>query len=302
MSKFKAWLGAARLRTLPLSVSGILVGTAMANYEGFHSQLVFILAILTTIGFQITSNFANDYGDGVKGTDNAERIGPSRALQSGSLSRKQLKKGIGYSVVINFILVIALLYVAFGKENLGYIILFTILGIASLWAAIRYTVGEDAYGYKGLGDVFVFVFFGLLSVLGSMFLFTQFLTIEAVLPAITIGLLSTAVLNLNNLRDHNSDKKANKNTLVVILGPKKGKHYHYLLLLVAMASMLTYVFIEFKVWHNALCLFAFIPILIHLNTVYRIKEAVLLDPELKKLALSTFLLALLFYIGYNNFL
>ncbi|MEX0287812.1 MAG: 1,4-dihydroxy-2-naphthoate octaprenyltransferase [Flavobacteriaceae bacterium] len=302
MSKFKAWLSAARLRTLPLSVSGILVGTGMANALGFYNPLVFLLAVLTTIGFQITSNFANDYGDGVKGTDNDDRIGPQRALQSGALSRIELKRGIGWSVAISFLLVIALLYIAFGEDHLGYIAIFIILGAASLWAAIRYTVGEGAYGYRGLGDVFVFIFFGLLSVLGTMFLYTKFLNLDAILPAVTVGLLSTAVLNLNNLRDHDSDKKVGKNTLVVLLGVKRAKQYHYLLLILALLSMLVYILVRFEVWHNALCLFAFIPILIHLRTVYRIKDPILLDPELKKLALSTFLLALFFYIGYNNFL
>jgi 1,4-dihydroxy-2-naphthoate octaprenyltransferase len=302
LSRLKAWLNAARLRTLPLSVSGILVGTAMANHLGHSNNIVFILALLTTIGFQITSNFANDYGDGVKGTDNDDRIGPARALQSGILSRKQLKKGIIYSIVINLILVLLLLFVAFGTDNLGYIIVFVLLGAASIWAAVRYTVGEGAYGYKGLGDVFVFIFFGLLAVLGSMFIFSRYLEYTSVFPAITIGLLSTAVLNLNNLRDYHSDKKANKNTLIVKLGLAKGKVYHYFLLIASFISLLSYLITEFNSWGNALCLLAYLPISVHFKTVYTIKEAALFDPELKKLALSTFLLALLFYIGYNYFL
>ena len=302
MSRFKAWLNAARLRTLPLSVSGILVGTAIANNLGYYNTPVLILALFTTIGFQITSNFANDYGDGVKGTDNKDRIGPARALQSGMLTRKQLKKGILYSIAINLILVMTLLYAAFGTDQLRYIFVFIFLGAASVWAAIRYTVGEGAYGYKGLGDVFVFLFFGLLAVLGSMFLYTRFLDYKAVFPAITIGLLSTAVLNLNNLRDYHSDRKANKNTLIVKLGLEKGKVYHYFLLITSFVSLLCFVLSEFNSWDSALCFLAFLPISVHFRTVYTIKNAVLFDPELKKLALSTFLLALLFYIGYNNFL
>ncbi|MCW5516603.1 1,4-dihydroxy-2-naphthoate octaprenyltransferase [Muriicola sp. Z0-33] len=302
MSSFRAWLSAARLRTLPLSVSGILVGTALANFHGYHNTTVLILALLTTIGFQITSNFANDYGDGVKGTDNEDRIGPARALQSGILDRRQLKKGIIYSIVINLVLVMALLYTAFGIENLNYIFVFMALGAASLWAAVRYTVGEGAYGYKGLGDVFVFIFFGLVAVLGTLFLFTSFLEYKAVFPAITIGLLSTAVLNLNNLRDLESDKRAKKNTLIVKLGLKNGKVYHYLLLIISFVSLFYFVFTEYNSWSNAICFLAYLPILLHFRTVYSIKDPVLFDPELKKLALSTFLLALLFYIGYNNFL
>ena len=166
MPKLSTWVHAARLRTLPLSVSGVLVGTALANFYGKSNNSIFILALLTAIGFQITSNFANDYGDGVKGTDNEERIGPKRALQSGLLSRKVLKKGIIFSIVINIILVLAVVYFSFGLENIEYILLFMALGAFCIWAAIKYTVGSSAYGYKGLGDVFVFVFFGLLAVLG----------------------------------------------------------------------------------------------------------------------------------------
>jgi len=274
----------------------------MANHQGYFNYVVLILALFTTIGFQITSNFANDYGDGVKGTDNEDRIGPARALQSGILSRRQLKRGIYTSILINLVLVMSLLFAAFGTEHPAYIFVFVILGAASIWAAVRYTVGDGAYGYKGLGDLFVFIFFGLLAVLGSMFLYTRFLDYMAVLPAITIGLLSVAVLNLNNLRDYHSDKKANKITLIVKLGLEHGKIYHYGLLIASFICLLCYVLTEFGSWKNALCMIAYLPILVHFRTVYTIKKAVLFDPELKKLALSTFLLALLFYIGYNNFL
>ena len=201
MTKFKAWLNAARLRTLPLSLSGILVGTALANIYGYWDLYIFTLALLTTVAFQITSNFANDYGDGVKGTDNEDRIGPMRALQSGQLSVSELKTGIRIAVVIDLFLVFLLLYFSFQQEHLKYVILFSILGIASIWAAIKYTIGNNAYGYKGFGDLFVFIFFGLLSVLGSMFLYTKSFIPISILPAASIGFLSTAVLNLNNLRD-----------------------------------------------------------------------------------------------------
>jgi len=173
LSKIAAWLNAARLRTLPLSVSGVVVGTALANFYGKNDSLIFILALLTTIGFQVTSNFANDYGDGVKGTDNDDRVGPKRALQSGLLTREELKKGIVISIVISLVLVAAVLYFSFGVENIEYFALFGVLGFLSIWAAIKYTVGKSAYGYKGLGDVFVFAFFGLLAVLGSLFLYTK---------------------------------------------------------------------------------------------------------------------------------
>ena len=300
MSKIAVWLNAARLRTLPLSVSGVVVGTALANFYGKNDSLIFILALLTTIGFQVTSNFANDYGDGVKGTDNDDRIGPKRAFQSGLLSREELKQGIVISIVISLILVGAVLYFSFGIENIEYFALFGVLGFLSIWAAINYTVGTSAYGYKGLGDIFVFVFFGLLAVLGSLFLYTKFITISAWLPAIAIGLLSAGVLNLNNLRDFKSDKKANKNTIIVKMGFQNGKKYHYMLILVAFAAMLLFIVFNAQTWYQVITLAAFIPMFIHINTVYKTEEPKLLDPELKKLALSTFLLAILFYITLIN--
>ncbi len=302
MSKTKAWLSAARLRTLPLSISGIIVGTALAAHLGYANSTIFILALCTTISFQITSNFANDYGDGVKGTDNNERIGPARAYQSGLLSRKELKHGIRIAILISCILVFALVYSAFGLAQLWYIILFLVLGAASIWAAIRYTMGDKAYGYHGFGDVFVFLFFGLLSVLGSFFLYTKHIPWSIVLPAAAIGFLSTGVLNLNNLRDHISDKNAGKNTMVVKMGFSTGKYYHTVLLLLALSAVTLYVILHYTSWKNAVPLLAFIPVLIHLIKVHRTNNPGLLDPELKKLALSTFLLSVLFFIGFNNFL
>ncbi|MCL4114032.1 UNVERIFIED_CONTAM: hypothetical protein GTU68_062127 [Idotea baltica] len=302
MTKIKAWINAARLRTLPLSVSGIIVGTAIAKYHGKSDLLIFILALLTTIGFQITSNFANDYGDGVKGTDNDNRIGPKRALQSGLLTRKELKKGILISIVVSLALVGYLVFSAFGNQKLEYLLLFSAFGVISVWAAIKYTVGDTAYGYKGLGDLFVFLFFGILAVLGTMFLYTKFITLLSVLPAIAIGLLCTAVLNLNNLRDYETDKKSQKNTLVVKMGFENGKKYHYLLLLFSFLCTVTFLAMSFSNLLVYLPLIAFVLIFVHLFKVYNIKEPVLLDPELKKLALSTFFLAVLIFIScyYKN--
>ncbi|HFS68155.1 MAG TPA: 1,4-dihydroxy-2-naphthoate octaprenyltransferase, partial [Flavobacteriia bacterium] len=219
----KHYIQAARLRTLPLSVSGIIIGSAIAWYDGHQNYLIFILAILTTIGFQIISNFANDYGDGVKGTDNDNRIGPQRALQSGAISPKQMKMAIWISLIITFFLALCLIYVSFGLSNLVYSLIFIVLGVFSIIAAIKYTVGKNAYGYSGFGDVFVFLFFGLLSTLGSYFLYTKNLDLKVFYPAISVGLLSVAVLNLNNMRDITNDKKANKNTLVVKMGSKNAK-------------------------------------------------------------------------------
>lgn len=302
MAKLISWLKAARLRTLPLSISGVLVGTALANYYGINNPLIFISALMTTIGFQVTSNFANDYGDGLKGTDNVNRIGPKRALQSGTLSRLELKRGIIISIVIDFLLVLVTIYLAFGLNNLVYPLAFLVLGGASIWAAISYTVGDKAYGYRGLGDFFVFIFFGLLGVLGTLFLFTKTLTLLAFLPACTIGLLSVGVLNLNNLRDYSSDKESGKNTLIVKMGFTWGKAYHLTLLVLAFTSISIFSIWSFTGWNQFLYLIAFVPIAVHFRTIYRINNADFIDPELKKLAISTFFLAVLIYISCNKFL
>ena len=301
MPKIKVWISAARLRTLPLSLSGIIVGTALGSMYSEFRWDIFVFALLTTVGFQVTSNFANDYGDGVKGTDNENRVGPKRALQSGQLSRKELKVGIIISIIICILFTVALLYLSFGTENLILTLIFGALGILSIWAAIKYTVGSSAYGYKGLGDLFVFLFFGLLGVMGSMFLYTKALNAMAIFPAVTIGLLSTGVLNLNNLRDYESDKTSNKNTLIVKMGIRNGKIYHVFLIVISFISILAFTFIHYHNWKNTIHLVAFVPIFIHLNKMWKIKNTVLLDPELKKLALSTFLLSILFYFSFNNF-
>jgi 1,4-dihydroxy-2-naphthoate octaprenyltransferase len=292
----KNFIKAARLRTLPLSISGIILGGFLAMSDGLFNGVIFSLAILTTIGFQVISNFANDYGDGVKGTD-AIRIGEERMVSSGKISPKQMKKAIMISVILTIIFALFLIYESFGLSNFGYSVLFFILGIVSVVAAIKYTVGNLAYGYSGFGDVFVFLFFGLLSVLGSYFLFTKEIYFLLTLPAISIGLLSTAVLNLNNMRDYQNDKKSKKNTIVVKIGLKAAKRYHYSLLLLSFISAVSYVVLTFTKTVQFIFLLAYIPLVIHALFVYNNKEELRLDAELKKVALSTFLFSVLLGLG-----
>ncbi len=295
--KTKTWLSAARLRTLPLSVSGILVGSALAQQAGFFDRKVFALAMLTTISFQVLSNFANDYGDGMKGTDNDRRIGPARALQSGLLTAEELKNGILAMVVLSLVLAIGVVVEAFGMKYWIFSLLFFALGIASVVAAIKYTVGDNAYGYQGLGDVFVFLFFGLLAVVGSYFLFTKTIDAWVLLPATAVGLLSAGVLHLNNMRDRVSDAEAGKNTLAVKLGAQKAKYHHAFLIFGSMIVLLIFAFVRFESYVNWLFLIAFVPLGTHLKRTLQNQNPKDLDPELKKLALSTFLLALLFAVG-----
>lgn len=295
-SKVLAWVNAARLRTLPLSVSGILVGSGYAVYQGNFNWMIFGLAILTTLLFQILSNFANDYGDGVKGTDNEERLGPQRAFQSGKISRQNFKSGLIITSILSFISATSLILLAFGFENTLLSLGFFVLGILAIWAAIKYTVGDSAYGYRGMGDVFVFLFFGLVSVCGSYALFSKTIDAMIIFGGIGIGMLSTAVLNLNNMRDFKSDKNVGKNTLVVLLGQKTSKYYHAILISLGIIMMISfYISAGFSKWIYLSLITALI-LQKHLIFVLRNKIPKNLDPELKKVALSTFGIALAFFV------
>lgn len=298
MSNTKAWFEAARLRTLPLSVSGILVGSfyAYSQQKETYNWAILGFALLTTLGLQILSNFANDYGDGVKGTDNENRIGPKRAIQSGAITIKAMKQGIIITSILTLIAAILLIYLSFGKDNFGYSLFFFFLGLASIAAAIKYTVGNSAYGYRGLGDVFVFVFFGLVSVIGCYFLFVKHIDPLIVLPAITVGLLSVAVLNLNNMRDQASDAMSGKNTIVVKMGPQKAKIYHYSIIITALFLTLLFAILSGFKPLQYLFLIAYVPFILHLKTVAKNTVPRNLDPELKKVALGTFFLSVLLCI------
>ena len=298
----KHWIEAARLRTLPLSVSGIIVGSmyALANptddvltpTEVFNWKL-FAFAIITTLGLQILSNFANDYGDGMKGTDNEDRVGPKRTIQSGVITPQAMKNAIVLTSILTFLSAIYLIYLAFGAHNLGYSLFYLILGIAAIASAIRYTVGNSAYGYRGFGDVFVFVFFGLVSTLGVNFLYSKQLDAILFLPATAIGFLSVAVLNLNNMRDEASDRKSGKNTLVVKMGIENAKKYHYFLIVGAMILVLLFAYLSNFNFDQYLFVLAYFPLVKHVVTVSKNHNSKLLDPELKKVALSTFALSVL---------
>ena len=303
----KSYIKAARLRTLPLSISGIILGSYLGNEfvnnllehtirTSIWESSIFWLAIFTTIGFQVLSNYANDYGDGIKGSDK-NRTGEARMVSSGAITPKQMKTAMITTTTITLLSALLLIYVAFGSESFGYSILFFGLGIASIAAAIKYTVGNSAYGYSGFGDIFVFIFFGLLSVVGSYFLYTKMINFEVFFPAFSIGLLSTAVLNLNNLRDREQDKTNNKNTLVVKLGVDSAKKYHYFLIIGALITALIYTTLNFSSIYEFVFLVAFIPLVKNMITVSKNNAPAELDSELKKVALSTFFFAILFGIG-----
>ncbi len=292
------WIKAARLRTLPLSVAGIiLAGFLAASYHKFD-RLIFTLSILTAVLFQILSNFANDYGDGIKGTDNDDRIGPKRAIQSGEITPAQMKKAMLITGCLSFLSALVLVTYSFGLRRLPEILLYLVLGIAAIVAAIKYTVGKNAYGYFGLGDLFVLIFFGLVSVMGGTYLYTKDLDWTWIFPALSIGFLSMAVLNLNNMRDLNSDIKAGKHTIPVKLGLENAKKYHIVLIVLPFFFTQAYIFHHYqgRFW-PWLFLLPYLLLFRHLMHIIQINNPKDFDPELKKVAILTLLYAIFLGIG-----
>tara|TARA_B100000508_G_scaffold85763_1_gene66707 strand:+ start:11666 stop:12562 length:897 start_codon:yes stop_codon:yes gene_type:complete len=294
--KLKAWLHAARLRTLPLSLSGIIVGSFAAYANGFWDARIFTLAMLTTLFLQVLSNFANDLGDSYKGADNAYRVGPERAIQSGQISQVAM----GIAVVIMSLLslgtAIPLIYIGTSEMLEEVLWTYVFLAIACVLAAITYTMGKKAYGYLGLGDLMVFIFFGLVSVLGVYTLYAKTFDTSIIGLALTVGFLSVAVLNLNNMRDHENDANVGKNTLVVKIGFKNAKRYHTIIVLAAFVGLTTTLYLN-EWWIGFISTAPFIILFLHLKKVWSTIEPKDLDPELKKVALSTFAISILFLIS-----
>ena len=295
--KFKAWVNAARLRTLPLALSSSLMGSFAAFQDGPFKWNVFGLALLTTLFLQILSNLANDYGDSVNGADNAERIGPARAVQSGKISAFEMKRAVMITSVLAFIWGILLIGAGVGYGNWLPWIVFLLVGLLAIAAAILYTAGSNPYGYKGFGDLFVFLFFGITAVFGTYYLHTGTLRVLTLLPAVTIGFLSTAVLNLNNMRDIEGDARSGKRTMVVLMGSSYAKIYHSIMVIGALVALIIWSLMHYKSLWQFLFLLAIPLFLLHLLMVFRNKVPAVLDPQLKILAFSTFVLVLLFGMG-----
>lgn len=296
MSQFKSILHASRLRTLPLALSCIITGNAMAYYLGAFQWEIFFLSIVTTLLLQIVSNFSNDIGDSDKGTDNGERIGPARAIQSGLMTPDELKKILKITMLLALLSGIALILVAniLWWEKL----LIFLVGLIALWAADNYTKGDIAYGYRAYGDVFVFLFFGIIGVIGSMFLNVHQLNNAALLPAIGVGCLTTSVLHLNNLRDMMNDAKSGKITVAIQFGYENSRIYFIILILIGMLSWGSYVYTQnLTNWFSYSYWIGFIPLILILIKFLRIKELKDFDSLLKPTALATFFLSILFFIS-----
>lgn len=292
-----AWIHASRPRTLPLALSSTLLGSFMALHDLPFKLPVFILALLTTVFLQILSNLANDYGDSINGMDNEHRVGPKRTVQSGAITRNAMLIAIVITSALSLASGILLIAYGFNFMISAEVAFFFVLGLTALASAIKYTVGKNPYGYQGFGDLFVYIFFGLTGVLGTYYLHTGRISWLEVLPASAVGLLSTAVLNLNNMRDVEGDERSGKRTLVVILGSARAHTYHLFLIVSAWICFVAYTIFIYRTAIQLTYLIMLPVFIIHLRKVYNTSPPAALDPELKKLALATFATVLLFGIG-----
>lgn len=293
----KAWISAFRPRTLPLALSCIGMGGFMAAANNKFNGTVVALCVLTTLFLQILSNLANDYGDSIHGADSIHREGPKRAVQAGLIKAENMKKGMVVFSVLSLLSGLLLLWIAFGTEGLLFAVSFLVLGLAAIWAAINYTAGSKPYGYAGLGDIAVFIFFGLVGVLGTYFLQAKSFHAVVILPALVCGFFSTAVLNVNNIRDIHSDLLAGKISVPVRLGPKHARVYHIILLTCGVASALAYVLLNYYSWTQLLFVLAIPMLIINGLNVWRKQTSAELDPYLKQMAISTLIFVVLFGIG-----
>jgi 1,4-dihydroxy-2-naphthoate octaprenyltransferase len=291
------WLKAFRLRTLPLALSATILGSFLGFADGTFKWGVFVFGSLTTLFLQILSNLANDYGDARKGTDNEQRLGPLRVTQAGLVSQIQMRRMIGAFVFLCLISGSLLIWSGLRDGNRILYALFFLLGFAAIFAAIKYTIGKRPYGYLGLGDLMVFVFFGILGVAGTYFLHAGSIHWAILLPASSVGLLSVGVLNLNNMRDHENDALNGKYTLVVRMGVNWAKAYHVILLGTAFLFALSYTILRFESYLQLLLL---VPVPLLVSDVKKVITNTVpleLNAELKKLAVATLLFSLFFGLG-----
>ena len=301
MNKLSVWISALRLRTLPLAAASIIVAAGLAGYAQIFDGLIFGLSLLTALLLQILSNLANDYGDALSGADDHTRVGPARAMQSGLITQAEMKRAILLTIALCLLSGFSLLAVALGDHLYSWL-LFLLFGLLSVAAAISYTMGKLSYGYRALGDLSVFIFFGLLGVLGSYYLYNLTLDLSLLLPATSFALLSVAVLNINNMRDFYTDGAAGKTTLVVLMGRKKAFIYHLLLVLTAPVLALCYLLSldNMPLW-LFLVVLIFIPLIKSCLSLYRlirddVRGGDLFNEQLKKTAMTTFVFSLLFSI------
>jgi 1,4-dihydroxy-2-naphthoate polyprenyltransferase len=296
-TKKQAWLAAMRPRTLPLAVASSIMGGFLAAAGGVFNWLVTLLCVLTAVFLQILSNLANDYGDSVHGADHIQRAGPKRAVQTGLITASEMKRAMGTFALLSAVSGLTLVIVALGLSALPYVLLFVLLGGVAIWAAISYTAGSKPYGYAGLGDIFVLIFFGWVGTMGTYFLQAHAWDWLVLLPATSVGLLSVAVLNVNNIRDIDSDRQAGKHSIPVRIGPQRARIYHWILLSSAVVCAFLYVGLTYSSPWQFLFVLS-LPLLIRNGTaVWHTYDPLKLNPMLKQLSLSTLIFVFTFGIG-----
>ena len=294
-NKYYPWIISLRPKTLVLSLCAILMGNTLAYWGRSFDPLIMLLSIITASLLQILSNLANDYGDAIKGSDDQNLTGHKRGLQLGLITLNQLKKALWINTFLCILFGLTLIYLA--CNNIYEILSFILLGILSIIAAITYTVGKKPYGYIGLGDLSVLIFFGLISVTGSYYLQTKTLPIPIILPALGCGLLSVAVLNINNLRDIDSDRMNHKRTLVVLMGKDRGRVYHLLLLVTSLCSFSIFSYSYLNPRWGWLFMLG-LPLLIeHIYAVFHFKTAKDAFPLLLQMVKLALLINLLYCLG-----
>ncbi|QYN47859.1 1,4-dihydroxy-2-naphthoate polyprenyltransferase [Gilliamella sp. ESL0405] len=289
--KYNPWIISLRPKTLALSLSTVLLGNALAFWQQSFNLPVTIFTIITAALLQILSNLANDYGDAIKGTDKDNLIGHQRGIQLGLISLRQLKVGLSINILLCVVSGLCLLLLA--CNDIYQLFIFILLGLLSIVAAITYTIGKKPYGYIGLGDLSVFIFFGIIGVMGSDYLQTQIVSLSIILPAISSGLLAVAVLNINNLRDADNDRIHHKRTLIVLWGKTFGKYYHLSLILSALSLLGLFAYLYLKTIWSSLFILTFPLYIQHIYAVFKFNQAKDATPlliQMVKLALLTNLL------------
>jgi 1,4-dihydroxy-2-naphthoate octaprenyltransferase len=293
----QVWIEAMRPRTLPLALACIILGTFLAAADGLVNWMVAILAGVTAVNLQILSNLANDYGDSIHGADHVERAGPKRAVQSGQVTAAAMKRAVIIFVLLSALSGLGALWFAFGVQGLLLALVFLVLGGAAIWAAVSYTASSKPYGYVGLGDLFVLIFFGWVGVIGTYFLQAQRFDWALILPATSCGLLAVAVLNVNNIRDIESDQQAGKQSIPVRLGPERARLYHWFLLGTAVFSAAVFALLNGAGWEQWLFVLALPLIWRNGTAVARTYDPLILNPLLKKTSLMTLLFVILLGLG-----
>lgn len=297
MKKIAPWITALRLRSIVLSISSVIMGSFLANQTGHFNSNVFIGTLIVTIFLQTLSNLANEYGDTIHGVDNDHRLGPKRGVQAGTITLTQMKRAIIFVTLVSLISGVWLVWE--GTKGLPSVAIWILLsiGLLAIAAALKYTVGKNPYGYKGLGDVAVFLFFGLVAVLGTFYLHTHSIPNQQFLPAATMGLFAVSVLNMNNLRDFENDKNHGKRSLVVLMGVRSAKLYQASILTTAWLCAIAYTLLNFATWWQWMFFITLPFYLKNIERVFNCTHLSELDSELKRLSIATLFFSLTFGIG-----